>query len=192
MVRLGRSGWTGGHPIHEGARHVSPQPSSRRCRSHCRDGDRTSRRLGVRFRYVVRQASPVRSGDQARSGERVRSKQVRSKQVRSKQVRSKQVRSKQVRSGSAAASKSAARQSGALRSVTLPAMVAALATQLGVSHSAAQRVFNQLDAVSGTGGVDPASPAFAAIAHDLGVSPAQLAAALGAAKRAARQSVAGR
>ena len=187
MVRLGRSGWTGGHPIHEGARHVSPQPSSRRCRSHCRDGDRTSRRLGVRFRYVVRQASPVRSGDQARSGERVRSKQVRSKQVRSKQVRS-----KQVRSGSAAASKSAARQSGALRSVTLPAMVAALATQLGVSHSAAQRVFNQLDAVSGTGGVDPASPAFAAIAHDLGVSPAQLAAALGAAKRAARQSVAGR
>ena len=95
-------------------------------------------------------------------------------------------------SGSAAASKSAARQSGALRSVTMPAMVAALATQLGVSHSAAQRVFNQLDALSGTGGVDAASPAFAAIAHDLGVSPAQLAAALGAAKQAARQSVAGR
>ena len=95
-------------------------------------------------------------------------------------------------SGSAAASKSAARQSGALRSVTMPAMVAALATELGVSHSAAQRVFNQLDALSGTGGVDPASPAFAAIAHDLGVSPAQLAAALGTAKQAARQSVAGR
>ena len=93
---------------------------------------------------------------------------------------------------SAAASKSAARQSGALRSVTMPAMVAALATELGVSHSAAQRVFNQLDALSGTGGVDPASPAFAAIAHDLGVSPAQLAAALGTAKQAARQSVAGR
>jgi len=69
-------------------------------------------------------------------------------------------------------------------------MVAALASQLGVSHSAAQRAFNHLDALSGTGGVDPASPAFAAIAHDLGVSPAQLAAALGAAKQAARQSVA--
>ena len=67
-------------------------------------------------------------------------------------------------------------------------MVAALASQLGVSHSAAQRAF---DALSGTGGVDPASPAFAAIAHDLGVSPAQLAAGLGSAKQAARQSVAG-
>ena len=95
-------------------------------------------------------------------------------------------------SESAAASKSAARQSGALRSVTLPAMVAALATQLGVSHSAAQRAFNQLDALSGTGGVDPASPAFAVIAHDLGVSAARLAAALGAAKQAARHSVAGK
>ena len=93
--------------------------------------------------------------------------------------------------GSAAASKSAARQSGALRSVTEPAMVAALASQLGVSHSAAQRAFSQLDALSGTGGVDSASPAFAAIAHDLGVNPARLAAALGAAKQAARQSVAG-
>ena len=88
-------------------------------------------------------------------------------------------------SESAAASKSAARQSGALRSVTLPAMVAALATQLGVSHSAAQRAFNQLDALSGPGGVDSASPGFATIAHDLGVSPARLAAALGVAKQAA-------
>ena len=93
-------------------------------------------------------------------------------------------------SGSAAASKFAARQSGVLRSVTMPAMVTALATQLGVSHSAAQRAFNQLDALSG--GVDSASPAFAAIARDLGVSPAQLTAALGVAKQAARQSVAGR
>ena len=80
-------------------------------------------------------------------------------------------------SKSAAAIKSAARESGALRSVTLPAMVTALATQLGVSHSAAQRAFNQLDALSGPGGVDPASPAFAAIAYDLGVSPDRLAAA---------------
>ena len=95
-------------------------------------------------------------------------------------------------SGSAAASKSAARQSGALQSVTMPAMVAALSTQLGVSHRAAQHAFNQLDAISGQDGVDPASPAFAAIAHDLGVSAARLAAALGAAKQAARQSVAGK
>ena len=94
-------------------------------------------------------------------------------------------------SGSAAASKSAARQSGALQSVTMPAMVAALSTQLGVSHRAAQHAFNQLDAISGQDGVDPASPAFAAIAHDLGVSPARLAAALVAAKQAARQSLAG-
>jgi hypothetical protein len=93
---------------------------------------------------------------------------------------------------SAAASKSAARQSGALRSVTVSAMVAALATQLGVSHSAAQRAFNQLDALSGTGGVDPTSPVFATIAHDLGVSPVRLAAALDVAKQAAGQSVAGK
>jgi protein-disulfide isomerase-like protein with CxxC motif len=91
--------------------------------------------------------------------------------------------------GSAAAIKSAARQ--ALRNVTTPAMVAALATGLGVSHSAAQRAFNRLQALSGTDGTDPASPAFAEIARDLGVSPAQLDAALGAAKQAARQSVAG-
>jgi len=94
-------------------------------------------------------------------------------------------------SGSAAASKAAARQSGALRSVTVPAMVATLATRLGVGHSAAQRAFNQLDALSGQGGVDPDSSAFAAIARDLGVSRAQLAAALNAAKQAAMQSVAG-
>ena len=92
---------------------------------------------------------------------------------------------------SAAAVKSAARQSGALRNVMAPAMVAALAARLGVSHSAAQRAFSQLDAL-GPGGVDPASPAFTTIARDLGVSPARLAAALGAAKQAARQSAGGR
>jgi hypothetical protein len=72
-----------------------------------------------------------------------------------------------------------------------PAPVSALAAQLGVSHSAAQRALNQLDAL-GRGGVDPASPAFAAIAHELGVNPARLAAALGAVKRsmAGTQSVA--
>jgi len=63
-----------------------------------------------------------------------------------------------------------------------PAPVNALAAQLSVSHIAAQRAFNQLDAL-GRGGVDPASPAFAAIAHELGVSPARLAAALDAVKR---------
>jgi two-component system sensor histidine kinase MprB len=62
-------------------------------------------------------------------------------------------------SESAAASKSAVRQSGALRNVTLPAMVTALATQLGVSHSAAQRTFGQLDVLSGPGGVDVAEGA---------------------------------
>jgi len=67
------------HPIHEGAHHVSPQPSSRLCRGHSRDGDRRShRRLGVRFHYVARQAGTVRSGNEARSGEQVRSKQIRS------------------------------------------------------------------------------------------------------------------
>ena len=88
-------------------------------------------------------------------------------------------------SESAAASKAAARQSGALDRVTERAMVSALATQLGVSHSAAQHALNRLDALSGRGGVDPASPAFAAIARDLGVSATRLAAALDAAKQAA-------
>jgi hypothetical protein len=92
-------------------------------------------------------------------------------------------------SESAAASKSAARQSEARSSVTPPAMVDALAAQLGVSHSAAQSAFNQLDALSGPGGVGPANPAFAAIAHDLGVSADRLAAALGAAKQAAGPAV---
>jgi hypothetical protein len=63
-----------------------------------------------------------------------------------------------------------------------PAIAAALASQLGVSTSAAQRAVNQLDAL-GEGGVDPASPAFVAIARDLGVSPARLAAALKAVKQ---------
>ena len=87
----------------------------------------------------------------------------------------------------AAASKSAAPESAASRSATMSAMVAALATRLGVGNSAAQRALNQLEALGGDG-IDSASPAFAAIAHDLGVSPAQLTGAL----RAAKQSLAGR
>jgi hypothetical protein len=92
---------------------------------------------------------------------------------------------------SAAAMKNAARQSRALQSGIMQSMVAALATQLGVSHSAAQRAMNQINALSDRNGVDPASPAFAAIAHQLGVTPARLAAALDAAKQAAGRSAAG-
>jgi hypothetical protein len=68
-----------------------------------------------------------------------------------------------------------------------PQPVNALAAQLGVSRAAAQRAFNQLDALGRDANV-PASPAFAAVAHELGLSPARLAAALVAAK----QSMAGR
>ena len=93
---------------------------------------------------------------------------------------------------SAAAMKSAARQSGTLDTAAQAAMVAALASQLGVSHSAAQHAFGEIDALNGSTGVDPASQAFAAIARELGVSPARLAAALDAAKQAARQVVTGR
>jgi hypothetical protein len=76
-----------------------------------------------------------------------------------------------------------------IKSVTVPAAVRALATRLGVSTSGAGRAFKQIAALSNNnGGVDPASSAFAAIARDLGVSPAQLAAAWGAVK----QSVAGK
>jgi hypothetical protein len=87
-------------------------------------------------------------------------------------------------SESAAASKSAARQSGAVSSAPQPSMVDSLAAQLGVSHSAAQGALHQLDAL-GPGGGDPANPAFAAIAHNLGVSADRLTAALRAAKQAA-------
>ncbi len=76
-----------------------------------------------------------------------------------------------------------------IKSVTVPAAVKALATRLGVNTSAAGRALKQIAALSNkNGGVDPASSAFAAIAHDLGVSPAQLAAAWDAVK----QSVAGK
>jgi len=92
---------------------------------------------------------------------------------------------------SAAAMKSAARQSGAGEQQAMSAMVASLASQLGVSHAAAQRAFSQIDALSDRNGVDPASPAFAAIAHELGVTPVRLAAAIDAAKQAAGRSMAG-
>ena len=68
-----------------------------------------------------------------------------------------------------------------------PSVAPALASQLGVSISAAQQAINQLEAL-GRGGIGPGSPGFAAIARDLGVTPARLAAALSAAK----QSLAGK
>jgi hypothetical protein len=63
-----------------------------------------------------------------------------------------------------------------------PAPVRAFAARLGVSTDAAGRAFKQILGLSSQNGVDPASPAFAAIARELGVSPAQLAAAWNAVK----------
>jgi hypothetical protein len=63
-----------------------------------------------------------------------------------------------------------------------PAPVRAFAARLGVGTSAAGRAFKQITGLSGNGRVDPGSPAFAAIARELGVSPAQLAAAWDAAR----------
>ena len=91
----------------------------------------------------------------------------------------------------AAAMKAAARQSGTLERQAEQAMATALASQLGVSDSAAQRALNEINALSDRNGVDPASPAFAAIAHQLGVTPARLAAALYTAKQAAGRSMGG-
>jgi hypothetical protein len=85
----------------------------------------------------------------------------------------------------------AAARSGTEERQAEQAMVAALASQLGVSHSAAQRAMNQINALSDRNGVDPASPAFAAIAHELGVTPVRLAAALDGAKQAAGRSLGG-
>src|SRR6266851_5794979 len=87
---------------------------------------------------------------------------------------------------SAAATKSAAAGSGTRvdRSLTGPAAVAALASRLGVSTGAARHALQQIGALSRQGGVDPTDPAFAAIARGLGVSPAQLDAALGGVKQA--------
>lgn len=68
-------------------------------------------------------------------------------------------------------------------SLTGSAAVAVLASRLGISRSAAHRAMHRISALSGRGGMDPASPAFAAIAHDLGVSPVKLAAALDAVKQ---------
>ena len=87
---------------------------------------------------------------------------------------------------SAAASKSAAAQSAQAGGGSEAAMVAAFASQLGISQSAATQALDQIEAV-GRGGVDPGTPAFTALARHLGVTPALLTAAL----RAAKLSLAG-
>src|SRR5262245_7914731 len=52
----------------------------------------------------------------------------------------------------------------------------ALAARLHVSTTGAAEVLNALDRMANPGhGIDPASPAFAALAHSLGKTPAQLA-----------------
>ena len=87
---------------------------------------------------------------------------------------------------SAAAAQKAAAKHAQSRTGS-PSIAPVLASRLGVSTSAARRAVSQLVAL-GQGGVDPANPAFATIARDLGVSPARLASALVAAK----QSLAGK
>jgi len=73
-------------------------------------------------------------------------------------------------------------------SLTGPAAVRTLSAHLGISAHEAHSALERIGALGGRDGLDPTSPAFAAIAHDLGVSPAELAAALDAVKR----SMAGR
>ena len=78
----------------------------------------------------------------------------------------------------AIASKSAAAQTVPQPPVYGPAAVSALATRLHVNSNAAGRAFKEIGALlAETGRVDTASPAFAAIAREIGVSPAQLATA---------------
>jgi|SRR5215475_8495043 len=85
--------------------------------------------------------------------------------------------------GSKLAAKSAA-SGKSVPSFTSPTAVAALASQLGISSSAALHTLQQVVALSGPDGLDSTDPAFAAIAHGLGVSPARLAAALAGVKQA--------
>lgn len=73
-----------------------------------------------------------------------------------------------------------------LPDVSGPAAVSALATRLGVSTNAAGTAFKEISRLDAqNGSVDPASSAFAAIARQLGVSPAQLAAAWDAVEHSA-------
>jgi len=87
-------------------------------------------------------------------------------------------------SRAAAAAKAAGASGKSVPSFTSPTAVAALARELGISSSAALHTLQQVVALSGTDGLDSTDPAFAAIAHGLGVSPAKLAAALAGVKQA--------
>lgn len=75
--------------------------------------------------------------------------------------------------GAAAASKAAA----AAGKPDVPAPIQAFAERLGVGTDAAGRAFKEVAGLARNGGADPSSPAFAAIARELGVSPERLAAA---------------
>jgi hypothetical protein len=78
----------------------------------------------------------------------------------------------------AEASKSAAAAAGSQPDSNGPAAVSALAARLGVSADLAGRAFKQIMALTTQGGrLDTTSAAFAGIARQLGVTPAQLAAA---------------
>jgi hypothetical protein len=78
----------------------------------------------------------------------------------------------------AAASKEAASKEAAAAQQGVPAPIRAFAAQLGVSITAAGPAFKEVAGLAGQdGGVDAGSQAFAAIASELGVSPARLAAA---------------
>jgi hypothetical protein len=83
----------------------------------------------------------------------------------------------------AAASNSAAAGSGKRVSPTVPAAVRAFATRLGVNTGAAGPALKQVVALTTNNAADPASSAFAEVAHQLGVSPARLAAAWDAVKQ---------
>jgi hypothetical protein len=64
------------------------------------------------------------------------------------------------------------------RGLTGASASAALSKRLAISTTAAQTALQQIRALTGSGGLDPTSPAFASIARGVGVSPTQLAAAL--------------
>ena len=205
MVRLGRDGWTGTYPIHEGARHVSPPPSSRCCRGHRGDGDRRpGRRVGVWRRFAIRQTSAFVRGEQVRGSVRAARRgrfggdqyePAAGRAGRGEAGGRQQRRGRRsVRRLDGVSTATAQRIVDAVfgtpvdRSLTGPAAVSTLATRLGVSTGAAERALQQIGALSRQGGVDSTGPAFAAIAHDLGVSPARLAAAMDGLK----QSIAGK
>src|ERR1700733_7210085 len=63
----------------------------------------------------------------------------------------------------------------------VPAPISEFAAQLGVSVTVAGPAFKQVAGLAQSGSADPSSPAFAAIARELGVSPQRLAAAWAAA-----------